>query len=138
LCRLVYVPRRSEKRLSQVLFDLTEDQFKLPYSRFEQMQASFEDFDQAVLNGSSRHNVVDVHVALLAIPIKTSDALFNSHGIPVEVIVNDDVAELKVATLPTSLGGHHYLRHITKLSHCCILIPTAHCPSELEDRKSVV
>src|SRR5262249_2379146 len=57
-----------------------------------------------VLDRPPRKETVNLDDFVLSESINAADALFNPHGVPREVIVDADMAELQVDSLPSRLG----------------------------------
>ena len=60
----------------------------------------------ATLDGVGRHEVEDEAVFALAVAVDAPHALLQAHGIPGDVVVDHEPAELQVDALAGSLGGH--------------------------------
>ena len=54
------------------------------------------------------YKVHDYHIKLLAVAVAAANALLNTLGVPWQVIVNDQRAELQVDTFSTCFCGNHY------------------------------
>jgi len=79
-----------------------------------------------ILYGSFAREVVNEYRVLLADPVEPSDALLHLHGIPREVIVDDSVSKLQIATLAASLGGNENLGGPAKRSDRSFLLVDRH------------
>ena len=67
-----------------------------------------------------RHQVDNCDaLALLAVPIDASDTLFNAHGIPRKVVVDQEVAELKVETFATDLRRQQRVQRVRIVFRKC-------------------
>ncbi len=65
---------------------------------------------------------------VLADTIHSTDTLFDSHRIPRQIVVDEQVAELEVPTLTTSLGAYEHLgpHTVPKTFHCVVLVSRLH------------
>ena len=56
-----------------------------------------------------------MHLPLLAVAVDAAHALLEAVGVPGDVIVDHEGAELEVDALPARLGGDHHLRLLAEL-----------------------
>ena len=65
------------------------------------------------IDGIGRHEVDNGHrLALLAVAVDTTDALLDAHGVPRQVIVDQEVAELEVQAFAAHLGGQEHIQRV--------------------------
>src|SRR5258708_32210548 len=82
------------------------------------MQLLLEDFEQACIGRVPSVEEVDhQYVALLAVPVTSTDPLLNALGIPGQIKIDDQVAELQVEALGPCLGREEDLRFFSKRVH---------------------
>ena len=62
-----------------------------------------------ILHCVLNQHVEDQHIVFLADAVQAADALLQAHGIPGQVVVDHDVAELQVDALATGVGGYQEL-----------------------------
>ena len=74
-----------------------------------------EDPLHAVLDAATRHQVHSLHVMRLADAVDPPDPLLDPHGIPWQVVVEDDVTELQVDAFSSSVCGDEDLGRACEL-----------------------
>ena len=73
------------------------------------LQLVQQSLEHPSLNGVGRYEVEDEAIALLAVAVDAAHALFEPVRIPRDVVVEEDVAALKVDALPSRLSGDQHL-----------------------------
>ena len=74
----------------------------------EELEFFGEEFEDAFIGGVLAVEKIDDHdVVFLAVAVAAADALLDALGIPREVVVYDEGAELEIDTLRARLGGDH-------------------------------
>ena len=64
---------------------------------------------------SLQNEIINLHIIRLADTVSTTDALFDLHGVPRQVIVDDNVGTLQVQTFATSVRRDQHLLISTEL-----------------------
>src|SRR5437660_3472063 len=87
------------------------------------LQTIFEIFLNLIFNRSLIEEVINLHNFVLSIAIDATDTLLNAHRIPWQIVINADVAELKVNSFTSGFGRNEKagLRMIAKQPLTCPL-----------------
>ena len=67
-------------------------------------QLFFQNVSDAELNGSFKSEVQRANDMFLTDTIDTADSLFDLHRVPRQIVIHDDMAELKIKTLAAGIG----------------------------------
>src|SRR5690606_37894354 len=69
-------------------------------------QLFLEDREYPFVDRVLHHQVERSHRVILADPVDTTYALLDTHRVPRQVVVHDDVSELEVDTLASGVSGN--------------------------------
>ena len=85
---------------------------------FEQLELFGQQFVNAPVRGVlAVEEVHDHHIVFLPVAMAAADALFDTLGIPRQVVIHHERAELKVDALRARLRGNHDLSLLAKIVH---------------------
>src|SRR5439155_1945925 len=87
-----------------LVLQISEDLADLAHDQLEHVDLAVEHLEDMVLDGPGSGEVEDPHRLRLADAVDTADALLDPHRIPGQVVVDDRVAELEVASLAADVG----------------------------------
>ena len=118
--KLLKPPRTLFRGQIEALGDIVELLRDLAQDFFAPADGVLEDADapQAALvdlgiHGARRDEVDDGdRLALLSVAVNAADALLDAHGIPGQIVVDEEIAELEVETLAADFGGQQDIQRI--------------------------
>ncbi len=80
------------------------------------------------LAGRGGNQVVDVDLVALTVTVDAAHPLLQPSGVPGQIVVEHQVAELQIDALAGSLGGHHHLFLVMKDSLGLVALLGRHRP----------
>ena len=93
--------------------DLAEDLLVAAHGMLEDADAPQAPEVDVGVDGARRDEVDDGdRLALLAVAVDAADALLDAHGIPGQIVVDEEIAELEVETLAADLGGEQDIERV--------------------------
>ena len=120
---LVHAPRTGcgfQHQLGQIfaIVDLTEyiEHFVTAQRLADLVEFVKEPLQDTPLTGVRSHQVENVHLFGLTVTVDTAHALFQAVGVPGQVVVDHQVAELEVDAFACSFRGYHDLGLMFELS----------------------
>src|SRR5258706_5142631 len=108
-----------------------EDLLHFPHHQLEHADLAIQDLEHVCLERAARDQVHHAHGVLLAQPVDAADPLLEPHGIPGQVIVDDDARELEIPALPSRLGADQHLLVVAEVLERLLFLAPAHLAVEL-------
>ena len=97
----------------QLLRDLAEDFFGPADGVLKDADTPQTALVDVAIDGARRDEVDDGdRLALLSVAVDTADALLDAHGVPGQIVVDEEIAELEVEALAADFGGQQHIQRV--------------------------